>query len=299
MTRQDASPASLPLVTASETVDAIVATSKRLKGEFRLRQEFVQRWVEDRPQPGPLASLVSNGDRRGLLLYLLLVTKASAPPFDATLASTVWARALDVGGGVGTARSTISKTWGRLEELGLVQRERSGRLTNVRLLREDGSGVEYTSPGEVGDRYFRVPVALWSAGPDEVRRWYQALSLPELAVTLIGRSLGDGFLLPQEKSMAWYGISADSVGRGISGLVDHGLLDFNESYKKAPLSPTGVTAERRYTLQAPLGPVGRLSGKRAATKKTPSKKKVRTKKARAKRKKVAKKRRPANARQDQ
>jgi len=150
----------------------------------------------------------------------------------------------------------------RLERHGLVTRKRSRRLADVYLLREDGLGGTYTSPGEVRDRYIRVPLSLWREGPREAKRWYQVLTLPELAILLIGRSLSDGFRLPFEMGPEWYGISADTVARGIAGLREHGVLRMDQTFKKAPLSPVGYTAEHRYTLLEPFGPVGRKAPNR-------------------------------------
>lgn len=248
-----------PEVTASETVDAIVTASNR-KQEFRLRREFLQKRVDGTVEPGPLGALVRAGDHRALLLYLLLVTKASAAPWDAALPAAVWARALGLSlPDSKTARSTISKMWLRLEGHGLVGRSRRERLAEIHLKREDGSGADYESPGEIGDSYFRIPLVLWTGGPDEDTRWYQALSLPELTVFLIARSLGDGFWLSYERAPQWYGISADTVARGVSGLEKRELLVVNRFYKKAPLSTTGYTAEFTYTLQPPFGPTGKAS----------------------------------------
>jgi hypothetical protein len=255
-----------PKISSAETVDEIVAVSKR-QGHFPLRRTFLQQTQEERVVAGPLAALVRAGDHRALELYLLLVTKASSDPWDAALPATVWARALGLSfPDTKTARSTISKTWMRLERHRLVTRKRSRRLADVTLLREDGSGENYSSPGEVGDRYVRVPLALWTAGPSEARRWYQTLTLPELAVLLIGRSMSDGFRLPFEMGPEWYGISADTIARGIAGLRKHNLLDTDKTFKKAPLSPVGYTAEHRYTLLQPFGPVGRKSGNRGLRK---------------------------------
>lgn len=259
-----------PTSSASDAVDEIVRASKR-KQYFPIRLEFLQRTIDGKRVPGPARHLVQAGDRRGLQLYLLLLTKASASPWDAALPAAGWARALDLPlPDTKTARSTISKVWMRLERHGLVRRERRARLADVFLLREDGEREPYESPGEVKDRYFRVPLDLWTTGPDEDHRWYQVLSLPELVVLLIGRSLGDNFRLPAESGPDWYGFSADTISRGIGGLQQHGLLTVHKEYKKAPLSAVGYTAEHRYTLQQPFGPVGRRSG--APAKRTPAKK---------------------------
>ncbi len=246
-----------PEVTPAETVDEIVAVSRRHRF-FPLRRDFLQRTLDGKPVPGPLSALVKAGDQRALLLYLLLLTKASSDPWDAALPSTVWARALGLPlPGSRGARSTVSKIWLRLQGHQLIRRERKKRWAHVFLLREDGLGDDYTNPGDVGDRYVRIPLALWTAGPEQRVRWYQKLTLPELAVLLIARSMSDGFRLPYESGPEWYGISADTVARGIDGLLKQGLLRVDKTFKKAPLSPIGYAAEHRYTLREPFGPVGR------------------------------------------
>lgn len=247
-------------MTREDTIDEIVRVSQR-KDSFPLRREFLQHTDAARIRSsGPLASLVSAGDQRGLILYLLLVTKVSASPWDAALPSPVWARALGHPlPNSKAARTMVSKTWLRLERHQLVARRRKGRLADVFLLQEDGSGEAYTAPGSDVRSYFRVPLELWTSGPGE-GRWFAQLSLPEMAVLLIGRSLGDEFLLPQEKGPQWYGVSPDTIARGTAGLMSRGLLRRDTTFKAAPLSAVGYTEENRYTLLAPFGPLGHLSG---------------------------------------
>lgn len=278
MKRQELAEA--PKITSNDAVDEIVRVSKRRKN-FGVRLGFVQRTVNGKKLPGPLADLVTAGDRRGLILYLLLLTKATAKPWNAALPAAAWARALGLLDPENkTARSTVSKIWLRLARLQLIRRgPRKERMADVFLLREDGQGDPYAELGATHDRYFKVPLSLWLSGPSGTDRWYLSLTLPELVVILIGRSLGDGFWLPAEKGPDWYGISADTISRGISGLQGRGLLDVKQLFKKAPLSPQGYTAEHRYTLLPPFGPVGRRSGspakKTAAAKPRPKKGQVR------------------------
>lgn len=246
----------VPVATAHDTVDEIVRSSNR--AEAPLRVEFLQTLDGDgAARPGPLATFVSASDQRALLLYLLLVTKASSGDFEVRLAAAVWARALGLWDPTGkTATSTISKLWLRLERRGLIERRRRKRQAEVHLLREDGSGRPYTNPGSAGDRHLKLPHAFWTHGPTEDLRWFETLTLPELAMLLIARSLADGFRLPLEDAPEWYGVSADTAGRGLRGLADRGLLDVHKSFKKAPLAPQGYTAEHHYTLQPPFGPKG-------------------------------------------
>ena len=246
----------LPPPSAHGTVEAIVADAKR--AEVPIRLEFLQQLNgEGNPGPGPLAEFMKAGDRRGLVLWMLVLTKASGDDFSVTLAATVWARAMgfDLPDSK-SARTAISKTWTRLERRGLITRKRVHRQTCVTILREDGSRQPYGhTPGSAGERYLRLPHAFWLSGPTTSSRWYQVLSLPEIAMLLIARTMGNDFRLPTESVPDWYGISADSASRGLHGLDSHGLLSIEKHYKEAPLTPQGYTAENRYTLQPPFGPM--------------------------------------------
>lgn len=240
-----------PVATAAETVEAILNEGGRDHSPVRI--SFLQRADGASKFPGPLAEFVTNGDRRGLLLYLLLIAKATTPPWDAALPSAVWARAIGVPlpNSKGAA-SSISKAWLRLERRELIRRERSQRKARITLLREDGSGEPYTHPGTEGG-YFKLPHAFWREGPSADQRWSQLLTLPELAMLLIACSHKPRFRLPLESAPAWYGVSADTASRGFHGLEKHGALIVDRTFKTAPLAPAGYTAENRYTLRPPFG----------------------------------------------
>ena len=252
-----------PPATANQTIDAIVDEAGR--GHAPLRKTFLQKATSESATRGSmLAELVRSGDSLGLRLYLTAVLKASSAPWDTALPAPVWARAL--GHALPTSKGAagaISKAWRRLEAHGLIHRGRYNRMAQITLLREDGSGQDYTHPGdtdhrtEVDDNYFKVPVALWRLGPGGEERWIRELSVPELSMLLISLSLRDGFRLPIEYIPKWYGVSADTAQRGLSGLRSRNLLDVDIHVKTAPLSATGATTEHRYTLQAPFGPIGR------------------------------------------
>ena len=188
---------------------------------------------------------------------MLALTKASGDDFSVTLAATVWARAMgfDLPDSK-SARTAISKAWLRLERRRLIARERSGRRTRVSLLREDGSGRPYDqTPGAVGERYLKIPHSFWLRGPASQGRWYEVLTLPEIAMLIIARTMGNRFRLPLEAVPSWYGISADSALRGLRGLAGAGVLTIEKHYKSAPLAPEGYTAENLYTLNEPFGPM--------------------------------------------
>ena len=242
--------------TTHDTVDEIVKTAVR--SEFPLRRTFIQQKGREPSQPGPpLAGLVTAGDRVGLLLYFLALTKASQEPWDVSLHSAVWARALGIPEPNSTvARTRISKTWSRLIARKLVARSRQKRMARFTLLCEDGSGEPYERPSS---QYLKVPHALWTAGPDPSNRWYEILSLPELTFLVIALSNLDAFPLPAERGPQYYRVSADTLLRGQRGLRDLGVLKIEQKLIKAPLAPEGVTLENRYTLQEPFGPQGRPS----------------------------------------
>jgi hypothetical protein len=127
------------------------------------------------------------------------------------------------------------------------------RQASVTLLREDGTGDPYTHPGAKSGRqpYFKLPYACWQDG------WCQKLRLAGKVVLLIALSLEDDFILPEDKAQPWYGISPDFAGDGLRALKKLDVLTAKTYYRKTPLTVTGWTEERSYTLQAPFGPRGR------------------------------------------
>jgi hypothetical protein len=234
------------MVSQQETVEAMLERSGR--EYLPLRRSFVQR------QPrvggaGPLAKFVRHRRTKALDLYLLMHAAASAAPYDVAYPSTVWARALGLAEH-SSAETLVSKTWTWLENEGLITTQRRGRLREVTLLYEDGSRRPYRHPGEQGaeerGHYFKLPYAYWHGG------FQNRISLPAKAVLLIALSLRDDFLLPNERGSQWYGLSRDTVRKGLRDLRLLGLLSVREVPKVTPLTPLGITLERRYTLRGPF-----------------------------------------------
>ena len=239
--------------TTHQTVDAIAKSTARTA--FPLRWTFLQQKGQE--QSPPLATFVTAGDRTALLLYFLALTKASKEPWDVSLHSGVWARALGFPAPNSPgSRSRLSKTWSRLVDRRLVARTRHNRLARYTLLSEDGSGLPYDRPKSL---FLNVPHELWIDGPQGSDRWFELLSLPELAFLVIALSNADYFPLPAERGPDYYHISADTLQRGVRGLREHGLLLVERHRITAPLAPEGVTVENRYTLQPPFGPQGTRS----------------------------------------
>jgi hypothetical protein len=88
----------------------------------------------------------------------------------------------------------------------LIERVRSKRLSDVILLKEDGSGDPYERPLKgPEDWWLQLPHAYWLEGH------YKTLRLPTKIMVLIALSRPDGFPLPYDRAHDWYGVSSDSA----------------------------------------------------------------------------------------
>lgn len=233
-----------------DAIDALLTRSGR--DHLPLRRAFVQRRGVRGGGAGPLASFVSSRRSVALDLYLLVHTLASDAPFTVSLATSVWARLTGLEGPAGAAR--ITRSWKWLEEENLIAVSGKSRSRVIEILREDGSGRPYIHPGASSEGeipegdYFKLPYVYWRG------RFFGRMGLPGKAVLLIALSLEDDFLLPIKQGSKWYGVSEDTIKRGLRQLFANRLLDVRTIAKPAPLSPAGVTQERRYTLRTPFRP---------------------------------------------
>lgn len=233
-------------VSQRDTVEAFLIRSGR--DHLPLRRSFVQRRQRG-GGPGPLAAFVRQRRGRALDLYLLVHAVASAEPFDAVFPAAVWARALGLGD-TSSAETLVSNSWTWLEARRLITTARRRRRRAITLLAEDGSGDPYSHPGAAGrGDYFKLPYSYWEGN------FHNRLSLPAKAVLLIALSLQDDFSLPTERGAAWYGVSRDTVRKGLRVLQLLGLLEARVFPKPAPLERHGYTLERRYTLREPFRPL--------------------------------------------
>lgn len=251
---------------------------RALRDAAPIRKDFVQ-WPQSAPaRPNMLHTFVNKRDLRALKAYLLLVAIISSGDhpdgWSKSLPLRVWARAFDttVHAESASATAAVSKTLTRLVERRLIERARSGRARNVRvtLLREDGSGKPYTRPRrDDDDLYLRLPFAYWTEG------WHAKLRLPGTAMLLVALHEKPVFQLPTEHMHEWYGWSPDTAERGFEELVRAGLLKKTTQWKKAPLSPTGLTQVNEYEL---IGAFKRTQLTKSAAKKLVSRKKPPAKK---------------------
>jgi hypothetical protein len=246
-----------PPVSQQETLTDLLKQAHR--EAVPIRTTFVQQGRGKATRPGPLASFIASHDERGLDAYLFVHALASGQPWNCEYPSGMWIRALGLSdtATMRSARAVVSKIMRRLEDRKLIRRTRSGRLSAVTLLREDGSGHKYERPVTDGDNWFNLPHEYW------LEQHYRTLSLPAKAMLLVALSLPADFYLPYEKAQPWYGISADSAGRGLRELEKADLLVSLPEWVKNHRSDTGWIEQRHYML---LGPYAKTPRKRRPAK---------------------------------
>lgn len=247
---------STPTRPQTATISVLLGAAGRKTATVPIRRTFVQQGTQRAPKPGPLQAIVTRHDETALDLFLLHRALASSDPWDVTRDARIWGRALGHGSDVDGGASIVSKAWRRLdEEYGLVSRERAGRLARITALDEGGLREAYTSPAST---YLKLPFEFWTTE----QAWFHRLGLPAKACLLIGMSLMPPFVLPAERGPQWYGISADTIDRGLRQLRNEGLLSRKITTVENWLSPTGVIPEVRYRLKAPFARRQRIPNRR-------------------------------------
>lgn len=205
-----------------------------------IRSSFLQERGGDRA-PGPLHHFVHERRLLALQLYLLVHCIARSEPWDAWLPAMAWARALDKTRP--GAEATISRNWAWLEDHALIRSERDKRLRRVFLLQEDGSGEEYSRPKA---NFFSLPLAFFR------HEWHQRLSLAGTAVLLIALERPSPFQLRKEHASGWFGVSADTLQRGLDELREYDLLAIRPRRFAAPRTRQGWTMANEYRLLGPF-----------------------------------------------
>lgn len=228
--------------TAQETLDDLLRFSRQRRSSTPLRRALLQN-PNRRDIPGPLHRFVVGRRELAFDLYLLLHCGAAAPPFDVMLPAMAWARALDRPQTI-TSETTISKNCTWLEHQQLVRSERAQRLRKLYLLHEDASGQDYTRPkGGEGHGFFHLPFAYFT------ERWHQKISLRAKATLIICLAQAPTFELRTEHATGRYGLSPDSMQRGLDELRDQGLLKTSPDYRPAPRARLGFTQVHIHQLQ--------------------------------------------------
>ncbi len=251
--------------TPAETRADIMRLSAR--GYTHLRQVLVQLPDTEDPRASTLARMLSERKHRPLLLYIMLLTcwpwlEDRREP----LPGGFWVRALTAPGAPTWSPSTLSRSWGELEELGLITKpeKREGRLMRPTPRREDGAvveggGVPYDAPGGRRDRwntYFALPDEFWTEGI------FAKLSLPALVMLLLVAKETQSkpeVWLTYDRIEDWYGIKQKSAQNGLTELRKAGLLHRRIEEVKTTFSATGSTVHMWYSLTGPFGREARLA----------------------------------------
>ncbi|MGW4694511.1 hypothetical protein ACWEO1_19260 [Kitasatospora cineracea] len=242
------------VMSREETIRRLLDRSGRQDETFPVRCFFVQQntglTVGARRVGGPLAKLLRSPEAFNLLLLVYAVTTSG--DFGVTERSETWGRASGIYMAPdGGASIRISRQWRRLEDLNLIKRIQDGRHTRIVRLHENGRGEPYVRPGGgyFSNLYFKVPFAYW------YDKWDQRLSMPGKAVLLIGMSWRRRhFSLPESIATAKsYGISTQTLRRGIGDLKENGLLEDAgwEEYETGE-SATGYAHRKLYQLLPPF-----------------------------------------------
>lgn len=228
--------------TSEETLWDLLQRTRRKS--IPIRRAFLQQPGRCK-RPGPLAAFVQSRRPVALDLWLLLHAGAASPPWDVRQPAMSWGRMLEMPQTAST-ETTISRNWSWLETHKLVRTERDHRVRKVYLLMEDGSGRAFERATGQAHGFFKLPYEYFS------QRWHRELKMPGKATLLICLAQAPTFTLPTEHAAHWYGISADSLQRGLDELRKLELLKVWSRAKKAPRARFGVTMENHYALQGPF-----------------------------------------------
>ena len=228
---------------ARETLEDLLTRTRR--DAVPIRRSFIEISRGRESTPGPLAAFVTAKHPRALDLYLLLHSGAALAPWDVTQPAMSWARMLDMPQ-TAASETTVSRNWSWLEEQKLIRSERDRRVRKLYLLLEDGSGGPFEKATGKNRGFFKLPYAYFTD------RIHQQLKLPGKATLLICLAQNVTFTLPTERAAEWYGISADTLERGLDELRGLGLIKSWSRTKKAPRSRYGYTTVAHYAMREPF-----------------------------------------------
>ena len=230
---------------AAQTEVSWLLNSSGRRTTTPVRKAFVR--TDDRELVPPLAQIVATRGRGGavaLKLYLGLLRRSSASPYDTNLAARRWAALLDLAEPNTLGARRITDAVKRLEELRLVSvAPARGEASVITLRREDGSGRGYSLPSAPGKdrRYLQVPDPLWEGS-------LQRMTAPGLAMLLVllaePASSRDGMWWSVENFPQWYGISASMRAKGTNELGAMGLLRVSKRKLDTPKGGNGDERDR-------------------------------------------------------
>jgi hypothetical protein len=232
--------------TASEadTLEWLLGKSKSRAG-LALRHGFVHVPTTG-GGPGPMRAFLRRSGALDLYLLVLLIAGRGSKTVELPLA--VWSRALGRGDGK-PGELWASKTLSFIVDQGLLESTHVGRVRQLRALDDAGRRRRYQAPKGKGGPYewfLRLPLAYWR------QDWHKQLSMPAKATLLVCLTRRPEFELPQRQAAEWYGLSPETLGKGLQELQDYGLLAMRHERKKAPGLRLGYTLAHIYALTGPF-----------------------------------------------
>ncbi|GAA1484043.1 hypothetical protein GCM10009625_08470 [Brachybacterium fresconis] len=239
-----------------------------------VRREFVLS-PDKQGAPSPLITVISAGSRGrggpggrvrlGLLLSSIWVA-GSRSPFETFRTPSMWAELLGLPDPTTAgARSVRNAQRTLVAQNFFAEPTGAGRETRrIKLLREDGSGRDYTIPTgakEQNDLYFRVPEVLWTQGV------IARLETPGLTMLLAALSVSrwdgeagsfESVVFRPKTSKEVFGISDATRKRGLQELVMQGvLLDLSTSGSAHRLEGMPRNESKHYRLSSTFRPMHR------------------------------------------
>jgi hypothetical protein len=219
--------------------------SRTRRAALPLRHAFVHN-PKPGGGPGPLSWFLRRPDT--LDLYLLMRAVAVHEPYNVLFPNAVWSRALGRGSS-SAGELWVSKSLHWLEHHSLIRRKRAGRLMETLMLHDAGTGEPYQRPagGKAPlEWFFRFSHAYF------LQEWHKHLSASGKAVLLIAHASKPEFTLPLRQGAEWWGVSSETLARGIDELKEHKLLAFRTTRKTAWNTRLGYTLEPHYALKEPF-----------------------------------------------
>jgi hypothetical protein len=209
-----------------------------------IRVSFLQVREEFGSHPGPLGEIVRKRYHHALDVYLLILAATASPPHRLHVNPDFWATLVRrPAQSLRNARLALYRSLDILDSLDLVRQETRLGMPTFQVLDESGKGELYFHPATKRERYLRLPHTYWEHGFDRL------LDLPGKAVLLLARSSRPlGFTLPLARSMEWYGISADTLRRGMDELIRAKLVRYTKRDVPSPRAPRGTSVRRTYVL---------------------------------------------------
>lgn len=261
------------LVRVQARVAAGVAQT--LRGRWGLgapvRRSFVQSPGGD-GSPSPMVQVISAGARArggpggkvrlGLLLSALWIAGAR-DPYDTVRTPSMWAELLGMPEPTTAGARSIRNAHRVLADKQFF-REPAGpgrEARRIQLLREDGSGRDYSIPTgqkDQGDMYFRAPEALWTQGI------IARLETPGLVMLLAALSISSwdaeahaysSVVFRPKTTRDHFGVADSTRKRGLQELSEQGLL-LDLSGKNSPQRVEGLprNESKRYRINSVLAP---------------------------------------------